>query len=109
MSATLETGADTLRVGGELDFASVGRLLVEGERWLRGPAPPRSRLDFSAVNRANSAGVALLLGWLRVAGAAGKSVTVEQLPESLLSLLHLAGLEPVISPFLSPAGSPVAR
>jgi phospholipid transport system transporter-binding protein len=97
MTAALDTGDDTLSISGELDFASVVPLQVKAEQWLRGPAPARCRLSLAGVTRCNSAGIALLLGCLRAAQASGKSLTVEDVPESLLSLLRLAGLEPLLS------------
>jgi len=94
--ATLSAEGDRLRVSGELDFASVVDLKAEGDCWLNGPAPASCRLDLGGVSRSNSAGIALLLGWLRTAGEAGKSLRLENLPESLRSLAHLAGLDAVV-------------
>jgi len=105
VTAAVAGEGDTLRVSGELEFGSAGRLLEEGERWLRGPAPSACRLDLAAVTRCNSAGVALVLGWLRAAGAGGKTLQLDNVPQALQSLLHLAGLESVLSPELPATGA----
>jgi phospholipid transport system transporter-binding protein len=84
-------------VDGVLDFASVIPLEKEGETWLREQAPASCRLDLSGVSGCNSAATALLLSWLRTARAAGKTLAVDNVPQGLRALMHLAGLEDVLA------------
>jgi phospholipid transport system transporter-binding protein len=86
-----------MRVHGIVDFSSVISLEQQGVEWLRERAPVACHLDLSGVSRCNSAGTALLLSWLRVARAAGKQLTVENMPEGLKGLVSLADLELVLS------------
>jgi phospholipid transport system transporter-binding protein len=85
-----------MRVHGEVDFSSVISLEQQGEAWLFESAPVDCHLDLSGVSRCNSAGTALLLSWLRSARAAGKELTVENIPEGLRGLISLAGLETLL-------------
>lgn len=95
--ARLTIDGDCMRVTGELDFASVIPLQVEGDRWLRTQAPEACRLDLGGVTLSNSAGTALVLSWLRSAANAGKSLQIENTPDPLQALLHLAGLDHLLA------------
>jgi phospholipid transport system transporter-binding protein len=83
---------------GTLDFTTVPGLLEQGRKYLSGSAP--LVLDLAAVERANSAGLALLLEWLEAAGRRGQPLVLANLPQSLddiarmsnvLDLLPMAG------------------
>lgn len=94
--ASLQIDADTAYVKGELDFDSVLAIAREGEAWLSGPAPSRCRFDLSQVTRSNSAGTALLLNWLRVAGHVHKQLQIVGIPEGLRSLMNLGGVDSLL-------------
>lgn len=87
---------DSMQLAGVLDFVSVVPLQRQGDAWLKERAPKACRLDMGGVTRCNSAATALLLAWLRTAAAAGKSLRIEHPPESLCSLMQLAGLDKVL-------------
>jgi len=53
-------------------------------------------VDLSGVERANSAGLALLLEWLEVAHAGGLSLSYVHLPESLQRLAAVSNLDAVL-------------
>lgn len=62
------------------------------------------RLDMAAVQQVSSAGVALLIEWLKVAEKDGKTLEIQQLPEHMLSIIEISGLEPLFTPlFRTPA------
>jgi phospholipid transport system transporter-binding protein len=94
--AVLSFSADRMTLSGEIDFVSAIPVMRQGETWLRESAPSDSRLDMAGVTRCNSAATALLLGWFRAARAAGKSLAIEHPPESVVSLMQLAGLAPIL-------------
>ncbi|MDZ4201959.1 MAG: STAS domain-containing protein [Gallionella sp.] len=50
-------------------------------------------VDFSQVENVDSAAVSMLLGWLRAAQRSQRTVTVTGLPEDLLSLARLYGVD----------------
>lgn len=81
---------------GDVDFASVVALEPEGEHWLREQAPAVCHLDFSGLNRCNSAVMALLLSWLRTARTMDKHLVIENIPEGLRGQMQLAGLEDIL-------------
>jgi len=86
---------------GVLDFDTVGRLAVEGGVLLRAAAARGQTslvIDLAGVERANSAGLALLLEWLEMALRRGLSLSYAHLPESLdrlAAVSHLGDLLPV--------------
>lgn len=57
------------------------------------------RVDFSAVTEADSAALAVLLDWRRLAAADGKGVlSLAGLPAGLASLAELYGIESLLPP-----------
>ncbi|HXG29838.1 MAG TPA: STAS domain-containing protein [Nevskiales bacterium] len=97
MSATLrvEVRDGRLVLSGELDHTSVARALAEGRAWLEGSRGPL-QVDLSGVTRSESAGVALLLEWLRAARQRGREIEFLSPPRQLQSLLQFFGLEGVL-------------
>ncbi len=65
--ATAEISGDTLALSGVLDFESVLALDAQGRSWLQGAAPSVCNINLGAVSYSSSVGIALLLGWQRVA------------------------------------------
>lgn len=95
MSATLEQGADGVwRIAGALDFETVPGLFADTDRLLAtGPV----ELDLTAVERTNSAGVALLLEWRRQAHQRGVELYLRGLPDAVLQLARLSDVEGLVS------------
>lgn len=96
-------GEGRWRLEGALDFSTVTHLLAVGDdlfRQLGGALPSERRLeiDLSAVTSANSAGLALLLEWMEMAGARDVQLTYRHLPDALnriAAFSNLQGLLPV--------------
>jgi phospholipid transport system transporter-binding protein len=83
------------RVVGALEFGSVAALLpVGGAAICEGKAPV---IDLAAVTGSDSAGLALLIEWLSVAKAAGRSLRYENIPSQLHQLARLSDLDSLIS------------
>jgi phospholipid transport system transporter-binding protein len=55
-----------------------------------------THFDFSAVGNVDSAAVALVLAWQRAARAQGASLTLAGVPDGLLSLARLYGVESLL-------------
>ena len=93
-TATADREGDILRVRGELDFDSVADL------WERvGPlfrADPIRRIDLSEVSRANSAGVALLVVWLRQARQQHRDLVFVNVPAQMRAIIEVADLDTVL-------------
>lgn len=93
-SATTERDGDTLRVRGELDFDTVADL------WATTEAPillePILRVDLGGVQRSNSAGVALLVQWLRQARRRQVELVFIDVPAQMREIVRVADLEQVL-------------
>lgn len=91
----LEAGGDgTWGLVGELGFATVSGLLKSTpRRFFEGGDV---RLDLSGVTRADSAGLALLVEWLRESANRGRSIDFLHMPEQMLSIARVCGLADIL-------------
>ena len=92
-SAALAIDGGTMSVSGVLDFASVLDIDARGRQWLAGDAPANCVIDLGAVSYSSSVGIALVLGWMRSALQAGRTVTLANVPADMLALARVGGLE----------------
>jgi phospholipid transport system transporter-binding protein len=82
-------------VSGPLTFATVPDLVSLSRQW-RGTGTTEVELDLSAVPRADSAGLALLLEWLSHARADGIQLRFSGIPDQLAELVQANGLEDLL-------------
>lgn len=85
----------TLIVSGVLTFATVPGVLASSVDWiakLNGTAS----VDLGGVQKADSAGLALLVEWLQRARDAGRELRFVNVPEQVKSLIGVSGLSGVI-------------
>lgn len=89
MSAAVEPKVHKL--SGDITFETVPQLwrqtaamLADGEALT---------VDLSAVKRADSAALALLIGWLRRARQAHKTIEFRHIPENLLAIARVTGVD----------------
>lgn len=61
-------------------------------------------IDLSGVTRADSAGLALLIGWIRRAKQEQKSVYFKNIPANLLAIARVTGVDAILAEFAAPAG-----
>ncbi|HTS84334.1 MAG TPA: STAS domain-containing protein [Usitatibacter sp.] len=84
---------------GELSFHTIPAVLARSAEYsARTDLPERLTIDFSAVTGVDSAAVALLLDWRRMAHARGKTLIFVNLPANLLALAELYGVSELIQP-----------
>lgn len=95
-TATLAMDGATLTVSGVLDFDTVVALQVQGQQWIETAAPAQFTLDLGAVQYSSSAGLALLLDWMRTAAARGKQARISAMPADMRALAHVSGLEEML-------------
>jgi phospholipid transport system transporter-binding protein len=95
MKLSIEQRDGQLRLTGELDHAGVSRALAESGDWLIGGQGPL-RVDLSGVSRSESAGVALLLEWLRQARRQNREIEFLNPSSQMRSLLNFFDLEGVL-------------
>lgn len=90
MSRAVITGEGArLQLSGVLEHANVPTLREQG-RALIGQGSGPLVLDCAGVERSNSAGLALLLAWLRDAQAAGRPLTIAGLPSELRQIADVS-------------------
>ena len=83
------------RVSGVLHFTTVTTLLrLGGEAIASGRA---AVIDLSGVKDSDSSGLALLIEWLSIARAAGKSLRYENIPTQLHQLARLSEVEELLT------------
>ena len=91
----LENGDGSWLLQGELDFASVPSVLRHAGVNMLGKE--LVTVDLKGVTRADSAGLALLVEWLRESENAGNRIEFVNVPAQLLSIARVCGLEEILS------------
>lgn len=81
---------DIISVEGDLNFTSVNHVWKNSLPLL--DQCPRLVFDLSRVTSANSAGLALLLEWMRYAKSRNKAIQFDHLPDQLLSIAKVSGI-----------------
>jgi phospholipid transport system transporter-binding protein len=94
-AAGTEDGAALFRISGVLDFDSVPAIFSES--LARFGTSGELVVDLSGVTRANSAGLALLLEWRRLARKPGRSLSIRNAPAALRNLAHVSELETLLT------------
>lgn len=87
-----------LELVGHVDFDNVVSLLREGEVWIDQTAGSDCPVSFAGVTHSNSAGVALIMGLRRHAGHSRKTMRIVHVPENLISIIRLGGLDWLFAP-----------
>jgi phospholipid transport system transporter-binding protein len=87
-------GPGQYALAGELSFASVKRALQQTSNIFS--APGRTVFDLADISKADSAGLALLLEWLRQADFGGVELHYAKLPKQLSAMAHVAGIDGIL-------------
>ncbi|MCO6441473.1 MAG: STAS domain-containing protein [Nitrococcus mobilis] len=98
--ATKEEGG-RLALLGELTFETVPGLSKNLDSMVR--QEPRLRVDLAELERVDSAGLAFLIEWTRLARAFGHVLEFVNIPQQLLTIARLSGVERILP--LLPADS----
>jgi len=91
----IETAKGRWLLEGDLSFSSAPAMLKLSARGLT--VSREIQVDLQGVTRADSAGLALLVEWLRESERAGKVITFTNVPEQLLAIAVLCGLDEILS------------
>jgi phospholipid transport system transporter-binding protein len=90
---------EVLRIEGNLSYETIPAVLARTEEFAARPDLPQEvRIDFAQVTGVDSAAVALLLEWRRMALVRKKTLVFENLPANLLALAKLYGVAELIQP-----------
>ncbi len=83
-----------VEISGDLTFDTVSEIFSRGDEVLGGDG--RVTLDLRAVTRADSAGLALMVEWLREARRRGGRLEVVNMPDQMFSIAHMSKLDRVL-------------
>jgi phospholipid transport system transporter-binding protein len=86
----VSTAAPVHAPTGALDFTTVTALLAASRAWFA--AGTDIVIDLAGVTQADSAGVALMVEWLRLARRAGGRVEFRNTPAQIRNLIAVSGL-----------------
>lgn len=82
-------------MSGSLDMASVPLVLRQAAELF---ATPSVVVDLKEVERIDSAGLALLVHWLRESRRRGVSIRFQNIPGRMLALARVCGLDRLLPP-----------
>jgi phospholipid transport system transporter-binding protein len=96
-------GDGRFRVSGVLDAGTVGELLKQS----REPFASARQLevDLGGVTEADSAGLALLIEWVRIARKAGRPIRFENAPRQISALARISDVEGLLFGTSAPASA----
>ena len=97
MSAQIVESASVVKVSGELNFSTVMRVWQETLSLVQ----QRNDLhfDFTQVGACDSAGLALILEWVKYAKTHNKSIRFSHFPEQLGSIITMSGMQDILKPY----------
>lgn len=87
----IDRGDGEYAVAGDLTFAGIDRATLKANSFLQAADP--IVLDLSEVANTDSAGLALLIEWLKDARKRHKQLRFKNLPTQLQTLVKLSGLD----------------
>lgn len=90
-----EAGKDRFALSGPLTFDSVPSLLDVGFRLFK--ERTSVTLDLGEVTRADSAGLALMVEWIREANQRNATIHFENIPSQMLAIARTSRLEHVLA------------
>jgi phospholipid transport system transporter-binding protein len=87
----MTASSSTQAVTGALTFETVPDLYQNSSSWFEGAG--ELILDLAQVERTDSAGLALLIEWLRRAQAANRTLRFANIPAQVQTLIRINGLQ----------------
>lgn len=79
------------KITGELNFSTVPHLFGES-KWVELDPSSKLTVELGEVTRVDSAGLSLLLSWVRRAHAHQKTLAFSQVPEQLRNIARVSGV-----------------
>lgn len=96
-------GAGRFSLEGEVGFGTVMQLLHDSRPQFE--HEPHVRLDFSGVEKIDSAGLALVIEWMRDAQQSGHNLEIRNPPQRLLALARISDVERLLEPLIAPGSA----
>ncbi len=95
-TSLIESGQGGYAIKGPLTSSTVPELLPRSEVWLNSGSK-QVMIDLKEVTRADSAGLAFLLYWLRLARLAEIQLNYSQIPDQFSRLIQISDLDHVLT------------
>lgn len=93
-SIALDAETNLIKMSGELTFLTVNAALAETEELFTSIA--ELDIDLANVSRSDSAGLALLVHWVRTAKENNKKIVFHNIPSQMLSIADASGLDKLL-------------
>lgn len=90
MRATAKAVESLIKISGELDFKTSQALSADISSW---PNSGEINVDLAEVGHCNSAALALLLEWMKIAQQKDRQIKYHNTPEQLLIIARAYGIE----------------
>jgi len=87
----LEQDKSQVKLFGQLDFDTVADLLNKPEIDFDSVENAQMEVDLSQITRFNSASLALLIEWMKLAGQKGLQIKYHNAPEQLMNIAQAYG------------------
>lgn len=98
-SASIETNAEgVLVLRGNLNASTAVTLQFQGQELIAKQLTTPCVIDLKDVGKSSSVGVALLTVWLRFAQSKGKKIHYQNMPQPMLDMVRLSGLDELLNP-----------
>ncbi|MES9861582.1 MAG: STAS domain-containing protein [Candidatus Thiodiazotropha sp. LLP2] len=98
-----QTDGSKFQVHGTMTFEHAKSLLQQSEKLFA--ALPEIEIDLSQVEKADSAGLALMLEWMAWAAERKAQISFSGVPEAVLSVAHLCQIDSLLDGYITHAGS----
>lgn len=93
-SLDFDAEAKSFYLAGELSFATVNDVMTEANSLFE-PIEALD-IDLAKVTRSDSAGLALLIDWMRTAKSSNKKIVFHNIPAQMLAIATASGLDELI-------------
>jgi phospholipid transport system transporter-binding protein len=87
-------GAGRVRVSGVLDATTAGALLAQSRQTFTGS--DGLNVDLAGVTEADSAGLALLIEWVRAARQSNRAIRFQNVPGQITALARISEVEELL-------------
>ena len=92
--AEIKLENDRLMVSGDLNFLSIINIWSASLPLME--SSPKLVFDFAGVTNVNSAGLALLVEWIKLANKMNKKISFMSIPPQLISIGGVCGVAPML-------------
>lgn len=93
-SLNFDSQHNLFQVAGELTFATVNALLEQAPVLF--DSHHKLNIDLAEVTRSDSAGLALLIDWMRLAKTTNKEIMFYNIPAQMLAIANASGVDELL-------------